>query len=84
MLWTKSESNSKPDTVLQLGGERILVRKNITEELSAEGNVKYCYEERIMTSMEYSILAAMDAKEVKRESEIIDEYTLKLIEEGVI
>ena len=37
-----------------------------------------------MTSMEYSILAAMDAKEVKRESEIIDEYTLKLIEEGVI
>ena len=41
MLWTKSESNSKPDTILQLGDGRILVRKNITEELSAEGNVKY-------------------------------------------
>lgn len=84
MLWKKSESNTKPETELQLSNDRIMVRKNITEELSADGNTRYCYEERIMTSMEYSILVAMDAKESKRESEIIDEYTLKLIEEGVI
>ena len=37
-----------------------------------------------MDLMEYSIFDALQNKILKRESEIIDEYTLKLIEEGVI
>lgn len=84
MLWTKSESNTKPNEISNLNNGKILVRKNIIEETSSEGNIKYCYEERIMDLMEYSILDALQNKILKRESEIIDEYTLKLIEEGVI
>jgi hypothetical protein len=47
------------------------------------------YEERTYTPDEYKMVVEMANRvgqniEIKRESEIIDEYTLSLIEEGVI
>jgi len=37
-----------------------------------------------MSELEYAVTAAVNEKESKRESEIVDEYTMKLIEEGVL
>lgn len=82
--WRKSTSNEKPLNYEKLSGDRYLVRKNIIEQENEEGNKFYEYEERIVTSIELTIIECFNQLEVKRESEIIDDYTMQLIEEGVI
>ena len=58
---------------------RIYVRKNIVEE-TREDKTMFVYEECLMTETEYVLYSF----EAKREAEIIDEYTLSLIEGGVL
>lgn len=84
MLWQKTESNTKPRLVTELKDGRVIVAKNITESETVEGNKKYDYEYKVMSALEYAVVEAVDAKEAKREAEIVDEYTMKLIEEGVL
>lgn len=84
MLWTKAEANEYPVETQKLNDGRIVVRRNIKEEISNEGNVKYVYEEKIMSNVEYAVAEAVNEIELKRENEIIDEYTITLIEEGVL
>lgn len=70
-------------------GEYVYIRKNIIKvdatEISPES---YEYDEAILTIEEYKmyylINATINATVEKRENEIIDNYTLKLIEEGVL
>lgn len=84
MLWTKAEANEYPVEIQKLNNNRIIVRKNIKEETTNEGNIKYVYDERIMNEMEYAVTEAVNEIELKRENEIVDEYTMILIEEGVL
>lgn len=83
-MWRNAESNEQPAVVEELSGGRVLVRRNITEKETAEGNTIYQYEERIMSAVEYGTREAVQDMELRREAEIIDDYTLELIEEGVL
>lgn len=83
-MWRNAESNEQPAVVEELSGGRVLVRRNITEKETAEGNTIYQYEERIMSAVEYGTREAVNDMELKREAEIIDDYTLELITEGVL
>lgn len=85
-----TDSTSSPDG--------IFIRKNIkTAEVETEDGekiVKYTYDEAFLTVDEYeayksaqykeSVSEAVNSVALRREAEIIDEYTLQLIEEGVI
>lgn len=83
-MWRYAESNEQPATVQELSGGRVLVRRNITTRETEEGNTIYQYEERVMSAVEYGTREAVQDMELKREAEIIDDYTLELIEEGVL
>lgn len=83
-MWRAAESNTKPETAIALSDGRVLVRRNITEKQTEEGNSAYRYEERIMSAVEYGTREAVQDMELKREAEIIDDYTMELIEEGVL
>lgn len=83
-MWRAAESNTKPEAAIALSDGRVLVRRNITEKRTEEGNTIYQYEERIMSTVEYGTREAVNDMELKREAEIIDDYTLELIEEGVL
>lgn len=88
MLFKKSESRVMPAESEAITGGRYLVRENIkTEERECSDGQKitvYVYEEAVMTNAEYAAYAAVKEMEAKREADIVDEYTLNLIEEGVI
>lgn len=83
-MWRTAESNTKPEAAIALSDGRVLVRRNITEKQTEEGNTAYQYEERIMSAVEYGTREAVNDMELKRETEIIDDYTLELIAEGVL
>ena len=83
-MWRAAESNTKPEAAIALSDGRVLVRRNITEKQTEDGNTIYRYEERIMSAVEYGTREAVNDMELKREAEIIDDYTLELIEEGVL
>lgn len=83
-MWRTAESNTKPEAAIALSDGRVLVRRNITEKQTEEGNTIYQYEERIMSAVEYGTREAVQDMELKREAEIIDDYTMELIEEGVL
>ena len=83
-MWTKSESNDKPLDAEKVANGRYILRRNIEKVNNSEGSVSYKYEERIVSDLEYSVIDAIKAINVKRESEIIDEFVLQLIEEGDI
>ncbi len=83
-MWRAAESNTKPEAAIALSDGRVLVRRNITEKQTEEGNTIYQYEERIMSAVEYGTREAVQDMELKREAEIIDDYTMELIEEGVL
>lgn len=83
-MWRTAESNTKPAAAEALSDGRVLVRRNITSKKTTEGNTVYQYEERIMSAVEYGTREAVNDMELKREAEIIDDYTLELIEEGVL
>lgn len=83
-MWRTAESNTKPAAVETLSNSRVLVRRNIAESKTEEGNTVYKYEERIMSEVEYGTRGAVQDMELRREAEIIDDYTLELIEEGVL
>lgn len=88
MQFTQSESKTRPLEVEEITGDRFFVRKDIEEieETDNEGNVStsYTYQEAVVTAPEYAAWAAVEAFASRREAEIIDEYTLKLIDEGVL
>ena len=83
-MWRTAESNTEPAVAKTLSDGRVLVRRNITSKKTTEGNTVYQYEERIMSAVEYGTREAVNDMELKREAEIIDDYTLELIEEGVL
>lgn len=83
-MWRTAESNTEPAITEELSNGRVLVRRNITSKKTTEGNTVYQYEERIMSNIEYGTREAVNDMLIKRESEIIDDYTLMLIEEGVL
>lgn len=89
-----AESNEKPLKVdLTSSSKGVYVRENIKQvktidEDTQEEITKYQYEEAFLTHEQYQDYVRMqyliEQVETKRENEIIDEYTLELMNTGVI
>ena len=88
MEYRKSESRNCPKNVEKISDDRYFLRKNIKKEQreGADGQAVdiWTYEEALATGAEYAAWQAVNQAEMLREAEIVDEYTLKLIEEGVL
>lgn len=83
-MWSKSYSKEKPLEAEKTVDERYIIRRNIKEEVSGDGEKSYSCEECIVTNSEYLLIQRIDEIELKREANIVEEYTLQLIEEGVL
>ena len=81
-MFTKSQSKTKPLAVENVGNNRYIVRQNITEAQNEQGETFYTYDENIVTKDVLDVMQCVEGVEIKRESAIIDEYTMQLIEEG--
>ena len=88
MQFKHAESAIRPVEVQALPDGRYMVRKNIIqiekESVNGETITHWGYDEAVASAVEYAAYSAALAVESKREAEIVDEYTLKLIEEDLI
>lgn len=94
MKFVKSESFNEPlevDTTSSSKG--VYIRQNIVKDVYTDpdtGDTRdvWHYEEAFITKSEYATYQiakqVVSQVEIKREQEIIDNYTLSLIEEGII
>lgn len=83
-MWTKSYSKERPLESEPAGHDRVIIRKDIIESISDTGDISYTYMEKVVTETEKDIMESIATMQLKRENEIIDEYTALLIEEGVL
>ena len=81
-MFKKAQSKEKPLAVENVGNGRYIVRQNITELKDEQGETSYIYDENIVTKDVLDVMQCVEGVEIKRESAIIDEYTMQLIEEG--
>lgn len=93
-MYYNAESNTRPLEIdLTISNTGVYIRQNIKEvkvmdESSGQEITKFQYEETFLSNEEYQDyqrLQLFASKiETKRENEIIDEYTLELMNTGVI
>ena len=81
-MFAKAQSKEKPLAVENVGNNRYIVRQDITELKDDQGETFYTYNENIVTKDVLDVMQCVEGVEIKRESAIIDEYTMQLIEEG--
>lgn len=88
MFYRQAESRVQPADTEQISGGRYLVRKNIRKESRTDATGAafdlWVYEEAVANEAEFAAYLAIQGAEMRREADIVDEYTLKLIEEGTI
>lgn len=84
MLQEKAFSKEKPLEIEPVGHDRYLLRKNITESVNDNGKIYYTYKEQLIDKTAKVIIEAVNDKEARREADILDEYTNRLIEEGLL
>lgn len=89
----RAESREMPVEIdLTASANGVYIRENIIEETRQDNEGQeytvYCYDEIFLTHKEYErYLITRDVAEnieIKHENDIIDEYTLKLFEEGIL
>lgn len=81
-MFTHAQSSQKPLAIESTGDNRYIVRCNICETTNDKGEKIYEYEEDVISKDVLDVMQHIENIEIKRESAIIDEYTMQLIEEG--
>lgn len=81
-MFTYAQSSQKPLAIESTGDNHYIVRRNICETANDKGEKVYKYEEDVVSKDVLDIMQHIENIEIKRESAIIDEYTMQLIEEG--
>lgn len=88
LIFKQAESRVRPKEKEEASGGRYFIRKNIKSESRTDQEgaafVVWVYDEAVANAAEYAAYVAVQDAEMLREAEIVDEYTLKLIEEGVL
>lgn len=82
--WKMEICSSKPESLQFISKDRYIERKNIVEKTGIANNEEYIYwecESREIDSSDYNLLQSITNIEVDK---AIDEYTLQLIEEGLL
>ena len=82
-MFKRTEAADRPRDVEPLKYGRVRVNRNVTTE-TRDGATVYVYESAIMTEAAYAAYVGAQEAEAKREAAVIDDYTLALIEEGVL
>ena len=82
-MFTRTESATRPREVEPLKYGNVRVNRNV-EEVERDGTTVFVYESAVMTEAAYAAYAGAKETEAKREAAVIDDYTLALIEEGVL
>ena len=81
-MFRESYSKEMPLAAENVGNGRYIIRRNIRPCIDADGNTSYSYEEKVVSKDAYDVMQSLEGVELKREAVIIDEYTMRLIEEG--
>lgn len=84
MQFVRSESDRMPISPEETKDGRVYIRKNISEIKREDGSSYFVYDEALVSNVEYAANTAVEEMEMKREADIKDEYTLALINEGVL
>ncbi len=91
--WKKAESQTRPGEIDSTSSkDSVYIRKNINGEIRQDEKGQeytvFCYDEAFLTPAEYerySLIDDLTSKiTFKHENEIIDNYTLQLIEGGIL
>ena len=83
MEFKLAESRVYPKEIEETRNGMFYIRKNIREEIR-EDLPMYIYDEALVSANEYIIYIATQEIDEKKQEEIIDNYTLQLIEEGIL
>lgn len=88
MHYKQAESRVCPVEIEQTAGGQYFVRKNIKKESRTDTTGAafdlWVYDEALVNAAECAAYLAVQSAEARREAEIVDEYTMQLIKEGVI
>lgn len=84
--WTEERCEVRPEALQLVGPDLYIQRRNITEQAHEEKDGMAAYtdfvcESREITVSEYEMLKSIEEIDT---SQAIDEYTLQLMEEGVL
>jgi hypothetical protein len=82
-MFTRTESATRPREVEPLKYGNVRVNRKV-EEVKRDGTTVFVYESAVMTEAAYAAYVGAQEAEAKREAAVIDDYTLALIEEGVL
>lgn len=82
-MFKRAESATRPRDVEPLKYGNVRVNRNV-EETERDGATVYVYESAVMSEAAYAAYVGAKEAEAKREAAVIDDYTLALIEEGVL
>ena len=82
-MFKRTESATRPRDVEPLKYGNVRVNRNV-EATERDGATVYVYESAIMTYAAYAAYVGAQEAEARREAAVIDDYTLALIEEGVL
>lgn len=82
-MFRHSEWNAMPPKVQRLRNGDLRVVRNVTT-MERDGETVYVGEVAVMTELAYAAYIGAQEVEAKREAAVIDDYTLALIEEGVL
>ncbi len=82
-MFKRTEAADRPRDVEPLKYGKVRVNRNVTTE-TRDGATVYVYETAIMTEAAYAAYVGAQEAEARREAAVIDDYTLALIEEGVL
>ena len=78
-----AEWNKMPPAAETINGGNIRITRNVAA-VERDGATLYVGEIAIMSEAAYAAYVGAMEAEAKREAEVIDDYTLSLIEEGVL
>ena len=88
--WTKAESRLSPVDLDKVSSPHgVYMRKNIEavsveDPMTKETYTKYVYDEVFLTHSEYDRYILIQDINLKHDDDVVDDYTLKLIEEGIL
>lgn len=88
--WTEERCSTKPEELQLVAPNLYIQRRNIAEQVHEETEempayTDYVCESREITESEYEMLQSIGEIQTKKSvNEAIDEYTLQLMEEGLL
>lgn len=82
-MFEYTEWGALPPNVRKIVGSRVIVSRNVRAE-ERDRRTVYVGESAVMSESAYAAYVGAKEVETRRENDVIDEYTLDLIEKGIL